>query len=253
MYYYIMEPATGKSSWQEKVKDMLGDLGIAGETVTPSAARTIEELASLGVIKGYSTIVAVGSEKIANKVASALINQKSNKDTVLGIIPDDYTSRLAKRIGVTDFKDACQALKFRKLETVDACFVEPNKYFMTEATIENSHNSEAYLVMDMIQAGMPFDRIIIKPGLEITVEDSRYANIKSFANFFSRLFGKYEEVEDIFTSFFHTQEIKIDVPGNPLGLKVDGEIIAKTPIYCTQVPQALKIIVKRDTIEPKES
>ena len=132
-----MEPAGNKASWQEKVKDTLGDLGIAGETVFPSPARTIEELASLGILKGYSTIVAVGSEKIVNKIVTALINQKSNKDTVLGVIPEDYTSKIAKRIGVSDYKEACQALKYRKLETVDACCIEPNKYFMTEAVIDS--------------------------------------------------------------------------------------------------------------------
>jgi len=253
MYYYIMEPATGKASWQEKVKDMLGDLGIAGETVMPSAARTIEELASLGVIKGYTTIVAVGSEKIANKVATALINQKNTKDTVLGIIPDDYTSKLAKRIGVSDFKEACQALKFRKLEMVDACFVEPNKYFILEATIDNNHNGEAYLSLDSIQAGMPFDRIVIKPGLKIEIQDSKGSGGQAIKSFFGRLFGKKEEGPDIFTSFFHTNELKIEIPGNSLGLKVDDEIIAKTPIYCSHVPHALKIIIKRDTIDQKES
>ena len=42
MYYYIIEPPKGKIiNRPEKIKDILGDLGIAGETVSPNAARSI--------------------------------------------------------------------------------------------------------------------------------------------------------------------------------------------------------------------
>ena len=255
MYYYIMEPAGNKSSWQEKVKDTLGDLGIAGETVTPSPARTIEELASLGIIKGYSTIVAVGSEKIVNKIVTALINQKSNKDTVLGVIPDDYDSRIAKRIGVHDYKEACQALKFRKLQTVDACCIEPNKYFMTEATIENPKPADAYLLMDKIQVGAKFSKITIKPGVKIEIEDSSGESKNNVKNFFSFLLGKKEEKQtnSIYSSLFYSQKVQIETPDNSYSVKVDDETIAKTPILLTHQPKALKIIVARETINNDEN
>lgn len=249
MYYYIMEPAGPKSTWQEKVKDTLGDLGIAGETVFPSPARTIEELASLGIIKGYTTIVAVGSEKIVNKIVTALINQKAGKDTVLGVIPDDYNSNMAKRIGVNDYKEACQTLKSRKLQTVDVCFVEPNKYFMTEATIESGKTQEAYLAFDKTQAGVSFNKITIKPGLNIEINDFSEKNQDSFKKFIGSIFGKkIEDKNDIYTSHFATSKLQIDTPKNSISLKVDGEIIAKSPFSCHHQPKALKIIVAKDSI-----
>lgn len=251
MYYYIMEPAGRKTAvWQEKIKDILGDLGIAGETVMPSSARTIEELASLGVVKGYSTIVAVGSEKIANKVASAIINHKDNKDTVLGVVPDNFNSAIAQKIGVKDVKEACEALKFRKLQTVDACLVEPNKYFLTFATIENPRTFEIYLTLDTVKAGLPCHKITIKPGLKIIIDD--FAQTRPAAKkIFGWLFGKKEE-KDIYSSFFHSQKIRIDVIGKTLPVKADDEIIAKTPIICHNRPRALKLIVGRDTIKTRE-
>ena len=248
MYYYIMEPTGSKSAWQEKIKDTLGDLGIAGETVYPSAARTIEELAALGIIKGYSTIVAVGSEKIVNKIVTALINQKADKDTVLGVIPEDYTSKMAQRIGVSDYKEACQALKFRKLQTVDVCFVEPNRYFMTEATIESVKTGQAYLTFDHIQASANFNKITIKPGLKIEIEDLGKQKQSSFFGIFSMFSKKPEITNDINSSVFHTEKAQIEVAKNQGSLIVDGETIARTPFICHQRAKALKIIVARDII-----
>lgn len=248
MYYYIMEPAGPKSAWQEKVKDTLGDLGIAGETVSPSPARTIEELASLGIIKGYTTIVAVGSEKIVNKIVTALINQKAGKDTVLGVIPDDYNSKIAKRIGVSDYKEACQTLKSRKLQTVDVCFVEPNKYFMTEAVIESSRSQEAYLTFDKIQAGVSFNKITIKPGLKVEINDFSEQTQDNFKKFISSIFGKKLVINDIYTSHFASNELQVETARTSVSLKVDGEIIAKSPFLCHHQPKALKIIVAKDTI-----
>lgn len=248
-----MESAGKKGAlWQEKVKDILGDLGIAGETVSPSPARTVEELANLGIIKGYSTIVAAGSEKMANKIVTAIISQKSNRETVLGIIPDNFDSMLAKRVGVKDIREACNALKFRKLETVDACQVEPHKYFLTEGVIENGRSTDVYLTLDQIKAGLPMNKIIIKPGLEIQIQDLSSRNFQGSKKFFRWLFGrKNEEEKDIYSSLFHSKKARIESPDRTITLKVDDEILAKSPIVCHNRPKALKIVVARDTINPK--
>jgi diacylglycerol kinase family enzyme len=249
MYYYIMESANKKNLvWQEKVKDILGDIGIAGETVTPSAARTIEELASLGLAKGYSTIVAVGTEKIVNKIVNCIINQKENPDVVLGIIPENYDSPLAKMIRVTDLKSACNTLKYRKLQSADACFIEPNKYFLTEAILSSGKPLDAYLITPEIKAGVVFDKIVIKPGLEIDIFDS--SPVSQPKKIFGWLFGKKEETHG--HSYFHTNRAKIEAVDGGVAVKAEDEIIAKTPIICHNRPKALKIIVARDIMEEKE-
>jgi len=245
-----MEPAGRKELvWQERVKSILGDLGIAGETVSPSPARTIEELASLGIVKGYSTIVAVGSENIVDKIVTALISQKGDKEVVLGMIPENYNSALARMLGVKDVRDACNALKFRKLSTIDACFIEPNKYFLTEALIESSRSIDAYLILDNIQAGLPFNKITIRPGLNISVEDNSLQKGSS-NRFLGWLFGK--KPQEINNSFFRSKKLKLETINTSVPVKVDGEVIAKTPIVCHNRSKALKIIVARDTIKLKE-
>lgn len=249
MYYYIMEPAGRKMElWQDKVKDILGDLGIAGETVVPTAARSIEELTSLGIVKGYTTIVAVGSEKLVNRVITAIMNQKNARDVVLGIIPENYNSLLAKYVEVSNLNEACDSLKYRKLKTIDLCSVEPNRYFITQAKIESQKTAYAYLTLDDIKAGLNFNKIVIKPGLDILIEDLSVK--KPTIKFFGRLFGKKET--DIYSSHFRSKTVKIETPDVSLSVEVDNDIISKTPISCQNRSKVLKLITKRDTIKSKE-
>lgn len=251
MYYYIIEPSRGKIGirYQEKVKDILGDLGIAGETVSPSAARSIEELTHLGAVKGYSTIVAVGSESLINKVITVLATEKIAKEAVLGAIPDDFTSTIARRIGVNDLYSACNALKFRKLETINLCLIEPNKYFLTEAIIESFRNKEVFFSMETIKGKAWARKVVIRPGLEIKLYDQSLEGglVKKFLNW---LFGKKEK--DIYTSSFVTKRIRFESERENLAIKVSGEIVAKTPATFSNRPRLLKMIVARDRIKEKE-
>lgn len=246
MYYYIMEPAKAKIvSRQEKIKDILGNLGIAGETVSPSAARTIEELTNLGIVKGYSTIVAVGPESLVNKVITVLATQKETKDIVLGIIPSDFNGQLASKIGVKDINSACNVLKQRKLESVNLCLLEPNKFFITDASVDTFFNQEVFFAVDNFKGRVLTNKIIIKPGLEVYFYDK---NLKGspFSGFMRWLFGKKEK--DIYSSYFHTKKIRIE-SNNALSLKVSGETMVKTPFVVSSRSHLLKIIVARDKIK----
>ena len=247
-----MEAADKKGLlWQEKIKNTLGDLGIAGETVVPTPARTIEELTNLGIIKGYSTIVAVGSEKLVNTVATTIIDHKEANDVVLGVVPEDNTSLIAKKIGVNEDKNACQTLKFRKLSTFDVALIEPNHYFITEAEITSTKTVQAYLSTPHIKALVSFNKITIRPGLEIEIHDN--SGKRKGGNFFGWLTGSSKKVEkDIYYSYITAKKMKIEAINTILAAKVENEVIAKTPIVCQTKPKALKIIIARDTIETKE-
>lgn len=251
MYYYIMESADKKGLlWQEKIKNTLGDLGIAGETVTPTPARTIEELTHLGIIKGYSTIVAVGSEKLINTVATTIIDHKEAADVVLGVIPEDSSSLIAKKVGVISDNNACQTLKFRKLDTFDVALIEPNHYFITEAEIISAKTVQAYLSTPNIKALVSFNKITIRPGLEIEIHDDSGKN--QGGKFFGWLMGSGKKKEkDIYFSYITAKKMKIEAINTILAAKVQNEVIAKTPIVCVTRDKALKIIVARDTIETK--
>lgn len=252
MYYYIIEPSKGKISlrYREKIKDILGDLGIAGETVTPTPARTIEELTHLGVVKGYSTIVAVGSEMLVNKVITVLATEQTAKDTVLGVIPNDFNSNLAKRLGLSDIYTACQALKFRKLESTNLCLIEPNKYFLTEAVIETYRNKQIFFSIEKLKGSALSKKTIIKPGLDISIYDGFFDGGTS-KKFVKWLFAKKEN--DIYSSSFSTKRIHFESEKENLPIKVSGEIVAKTPATFANRSRILKIIVSRDKIKSEKN
>lgn len=250
MYYYIIEPPKGKIIFRpEKIKDILGDLGIAGETVSPNAARSIEELAHLGIVKGYSTIVAVGSESLVNRVTTVLATEKSAQNTVLGIIPDNFESALARKIGVSDLRSACNSLKLRKLQTVDVCLIEPNKYFLTEAIVENPHRDSLFFSIENLKGKALVNKVHIRPGLKVYFHDPSFEG-GTGKKFFQWLFGKKEK--DIYSSFFHSKKIRFEGEKHNLSIRVSGEIVAKTPATFVNRQKILKIIVARDTIKQEK-
>lgn len=245
MYYYIMEQPNSLSERkrQQKIKDILSNLGIAGEIVTPSPARSVDELTEIGISKGYSTIVAIGDERHTSKILSNILG----KDIVLGLVPLDEPM-LSDLIGAPTIEDACQTLKYRKLRTLDIAKIEPKKYFLTKATISNAKIFKAKIKSPNFLIETPASQICIFRDLEIIISDqSRGKNF--FKKFFLWLFGKKEK--DIYSSRFKGKKLLIETTQS-MPVKVGNEAIAKTPISIRLLPEALKIIVSRANIKTKE-
>ena len=64
MYYYLVEPQRIHDGevFLERLANLTTDLGIAGEMVVPSPAKPIAQLIDIGLTKGYTTLVCVGSD-----------------------------------------------------------------------------------------------------------------------------------------------------------------------------------------------
>lgn len=243
MYYYIMDSPKNSSQKreQEKIKDALGFLGIAGETVTVSPARTVEELTNMGLAKKYSTIVAVGGDRLVNKIAAML----QEKDHVLGVIPLDASAEICNLIGTNNVKTACENLRFRKVKNVDLSYIEPNKYFLTNINIISSKPLNCQIEVDSCDFKATATSIILEPDLTLNLQDTSLAG-GAFKKAFNWLFG--QKTEDKNTSIFKGKRIKIDT-SESLPVLVDSEVIAKTPIVVRVKPKVLKIISGRDKIE----
>lgn len=134
MYYYIINPAAGGgkiNKIQEKLKQRLTDLGIAGEFEKSTGQADIPKLARIAIDKGYKTIVAVGGDGTINEV----INVLETKDNIaLGIIPMGNTNELADLLGIHDWQEACSILAARKIEKVDLGKIN-DEVFVTSASI----------------------------------------------------------------------------------------------------------------------
>jgi len=241
MYYYIFEQAKNNSFSRklEAVKNIVISLGIAGETVQVSPARTVTELVNMGIAKEYSTIVAVGSDRLVNQIASII----HETNFVLGIIPIDASEKVTNIIGTADMREACENLKHRKLDIVDLGMIEPSKYFITEAIINAPKTLQAYLELDEAELETPFNSISISSKMHIIIND--HSKNQGFFYKLGKLLGNSSE--NVYTSCFSSKKIRVET-SDPLPVIVDGEIITKTPLAIRLKPKALKIIVGRARI-----
>lgn len=109
---------------------------IVGEDYT---INTVGDITSYSEKDGhkYSTIIAIGSES----TFEAIVGQAGffNPTTVFAYIPTN-TDLLSKRIGIKDYKDACQVIAQRKIIELTALTAN-NIYFLFNYNINVTHNS----------------------------------------------------------------------------------------------------------------
>lgn len=238
-------------SIQKRIKNVLGFFGIEGEVGFASPARSVEEHTEIALAKNYSTIVAVGSDKIINRIASLL----KGKDRVLGIIPIDASEDITNLIGATKIEDACQALKFRKIRSLNLAYIEPSKFFLSRAQVQINKPCVVDINVDnyFLQTKVTHLEIVsssVSPDGYIAIN---FKNSHEGPNFFIQglytLFGK--KITDIYSSVLRGRKILINT-SEPLAVIIDQEIIAKTPISLASFSRPLKIIVSRANISGNE-
>lgn len=240
MYYYILESASSRATRQtyQKLRDILTNLGIAGEMVAASPARTPEELAAMGIQKGYSTIVAVGGDHHINKVATSIMDR-----AVLGIVPINASKQVTELIGLTDVRTAAETLKHRRLMTVDMVYIEPDTLLFLDAEIIASKLAKISLVIDnRLRAFAYFNRATINRSLELMIESTHVTEPKKILGLF-KTGGTVVRSE----SLFHGKSVTLRTDPE-LPLLVAGQPIAKAPVTMRLLPESLKVITRRGTV-----
>jgi len=240
MYYYILEAPSARSVRQnyQKLRDILTQLGIAGEVVSASPARTSTELAEMGIGKGYSTIVAVGGDHHVNEVATAVIGR-----AVLGIIPVNASPLVTDIVGATDIRDAAEALKFRRLSLQSTVLVEPETIIFLDSVIQTSRLAKISLILDnRVRAHAYFNRLTINRFLELRLESLHVTERRKVLGMFN-VGGQPIRSE----SYFHARNVRI-VTDPSLPLTVADLPIAQSPIQLRLMPDSLKVITKRGTV-----
>lgn len=240
MYYYILESPSSRATRQtyQKLRDILTNLGIAGEMVAASPARTPEELAVMGIEKGYSTIVAVGGDHHINQVATTIMDR-----AVLGIVPINASRQVTDLIGLTDIRTAAETLKHRRLLTVSTIYIEPDLLLFLDAEIIPNQNAKISLVIDnKVRAFAYFDRAVINRAMEIRIESTHVTEAKKVLGLF-KTGGNVVRSE----SLFHGKSITVRTDPE-LPLLVAGQAIAKTPVNMRLLPESLKVITRRGTV-----
>lgn len=244
MYYYIFESSLEAKEYERttQIKEYLSSLGIAGEMTSPSPSRNVEDLVELAVGKRYSTIVAVGGMNLINQVARAL----EPYSIVFGIIPLNDNLDIGNLIGVTDWKSAVDALKKRRLQSIQQGIINDTICFLTPATVQLS-NDQSYSVTtpDFSLSGFG-GTISISPGrsieekstdlyLEITKPEKASPGILSF------LKKKSSTIEK---SSLAVSSLTLET-SSPEPVCIAGETFLETPIICTTQEKAIKLIVAK--------
>lgn len=286
MYYYIINPASGGgkiNKVQEKLKERLKELGIAGEFVKSTGAGDIPRLTRMAIEKGYKTLVAVGGDGTINEI----INATSDSGIALGIIPLGTTNELAGMLGIPDWQTACNILAARKIEEVDLGIIN-DKVFVTSASIgfDNvvfglkkglttgtfgkfsyvAKLSSAIRSFKPIHLTLDFDK---KYTVETDCFNFSLSN-SAFYHFLPQVTKPQDNMLDAIlvgqlgfsdaikygqgrldlskrpgqVSIFHTRKITITSP-KPIPVSADGKIVAETPVTIRVSDKKLRVIVSK--------
>jgi YegS/Rv2252/BmrU family lipid kinase len=180
MYYYIINPAAGGgkiNKIQEKLKERLKSLGIAGEFEKSTGPTDIPKLTRIAIDRGFKTIVAVGGDGTINEMINAVDN---SMNVAIGIIPMGSTNELANLLGIHDWQSACTILAGRKVEKVDLGKVG-DKFFVTSANLGldnilfdlQKYQNRSVFNRGMFIASLSKEAKLFKPmKLELEFDDS---------------------------------------------------------------------------------
>ena len=133
MYYYIVNPTAGNGAirgLQDKLRSRLSELGISGEWAKTTAPGEATKMARAAIAAGHTTIVAVGGDDTVNEV----INGIGAENVAVGIIPIGRGNRIAGRLGINSWTQACEVLAARRL-TPYSLIAAGQKFFLSTLTL----------------------------------------------------------------------------------------------------------------------
>jgi diacylglycerol kinase family enzyme len=242
VYFYILEsPQTARiRRIEEQILTVLRGFGIAGEVVAANPARPADELARAGLAKGYKTIVAIGGDRVINRVAAVVQGTRA----AMGIIPIDAHPRIGALIGTLNPNEACEYLRHRTLAAVDVAFIDPGTYFLTEARLDVNGELPIRAHIDDVIVETRVTRLTLTGDGQLElVNDRRGAS--AFIRIVNRLLGRAGQPPNV--SHFHGSYVKIET-GYQLPVRIGGEPLARTPFVAAVKPAALKLIVRRGMV-----
>ncbi len=186
----------------------------------------------MGVEKGYSTIVAVGSDEVINEVASSICDSGA----VLGVIPIDASSDIVNLVGAKDIKNCCESLKKRRLKTINMGYIEPNINFLTKVEISSKKRLSVQAEINEYYFETSADKVIIDHNLGVDLFNYKE---KGFIENFLGFFGSNDNIQ--YHSHFNAERLRLRTH-EIIPVKIGSASVAKTPIVAYKRPRALKII-----------
>jgi len=252
MYYYIFDiKRCKKRATIEAIKNVLLELGISGEYNYISNAQPAEKLVDLGLSRGYSTIVGVGSDDLINSVVNRMIGRKE----AMGVIPLEVSKPMSTLLGVDFWKDACEALRFRRIKEMYVGRTANGEHFLTEAHIDSGKPVDLtiefkdYIVQVlaknfMISNYYPGIKKIGADYLDVIIESQPVVS-SSFLNQFKSIFSpKITNNGSRSMSVIRARSMRVFTK-KPVSIISGEKMIAKTPQLVESSDEMLRLIVSR--------
>lgn len=252
MYYYIFDVCQCKNKVQaEKIKDYLAFLGIGGEYVFPSQARTAAELVRDALSRDFSTIVAIGNDALINNVATELVGERA----AFGIVPLNASESINQLVNGFDWRQAASNLRYRKIKEIKLGQMENGRHFLTEVQLDVSGAANVTLEFDTFIAQSKVKRLVISnlnPNQDKTKLDlldiymsSEGSSNGSIVKRFLKYFDGNLKDPSLSNSFFQAKRVRIFSQKN-LNFTIDREAVGNTPqLICTS-PKPLRLIINRE-------
>jgi len=251
MYYYIFDVRKCKNRRQiETIKDHLTDLGISGEFAVPDKIRPARDLAEQGVFKGYSTIVAIGSDDLIDEVASVMLS----KQQVFGIVPLEASDNIHKTIGANTWEEAAQNLRFRKVTDIRVGIINERHVFFSycELVLDRPATLTVEFENFVLQAKAKELYIANQfPNFAKKYPDRLDVIMKSVDPASTTIWGRIKKamgsggiVKDVDLSLVRSDGLRIFSP-RQLQIKVDGRVSAKTPATFGISQKTIRLITKK--------
>lgn len=244
MYYYISEPPI-KSDEQRKVdeiKSILSTLGIAGEFATASPSKTVEEYLVSAFRKGFSTIVGIGHDELATKIASCLWFSQYER-AVMGFIPLSISQTLAKMVGTSSIKESCELLRVRLIKDIDCLVLNQEVVAITDLRSSVQTKCSFRLRFKKIELTGSYTDLIAKPNGEVILFDRQFMATGHALPIWQRLW-RNEQQPDLARTQFQANSWSLEtIPSQ--SVMVGEAVLAETPLTVLRQIEALKFITKR--------
>ncbi len=253
MYYYIFDIKRCKNkTLVTDIKSYLSSLGISGEFTYPSAAYTTEELVDLGISKKYNTIVGIGSDDLANSIASRLCGRQE----AMGMIPLEASNELASLIGAKTWREGAENLRYRKITNMKIGKSANGGGFLTDLELALKGPTEVTIEFRdyMVQAKVTklvisnFNPDITKIGPDFL--DVVFESVAPEQNVISRIgnflgFGKDGQKSSF--SLFRGRSLRL-FTSSQIPLASKGHAIAKTPQLIESSDEDLRLIIGKKSV-----
>ncbi len=201
---------------------------IAGEDFVIDS---VDQITTICAEKGkkYSTIIAVGDEKTFDTIVSE--SRHFNEQAVLSYIPTS-NNLLAKRIGVKDYKDACEVIAQRKIIELTALSI--GQYFFLfhyALEIERSDPQKATDIHIQLDKSMsirvPADKLIIHNRHQELLPHSTGILLEAYQE--QQIQGENGNLLKIATSKIahqqsSQQQLELRIPANTLQITAQAQL-----------------------------